>query len=157
MKNLLLICISALLLSSCSDKEAYNQAILTQMQNDQDTKDYNIDPEEMATCVLDLSTKKMHGVFPLDPDRMTAYKNYTKMLSMSSAKDKKKTFEELHKNFGSPHELAQAHSNYTESVLNCFTAILMESENPTKTKDSSTPMDPAKVEDSPKPKEPAKS
>lgn len=144
MIKILLLCISALLLSSCADKEQYRQAILAQMQNEQDVKDYKIDPEKMAKCVLDLSAKKMPGGFPLDPDRMMAYRNYSKMLSMSTAKDKKKTFDELRTTFGSPRELAEAHSNYTESVMNCFTAILMESDDPTKSEEAAKPKKAAK-------------
>lgn len=144
MKKLLLICVSTLLLTACSDKEQYKQAVLAQMQNEQDTKDYNIDPEHLTDCVIDLTAKKMPGAFPLDPDRMTAYQNYAKMLSMSTVKDKQKTFEELRQTFGTPQELAAAHSNYTESVMNCFAAIIMESEEPIK------PKEPAKSEQPPK-------
>lgn len=136
MKKIFLLCISPLFLISCTDKDQYQQAILTEMQNEQDVKDYKIDPEKMAKCVLDLSTKNMPGSFPLDPDRMIAYQNYSKMLSMSTAKDKKKTFDELRTTFGSPQELAEARSNYTESVMNCFTALLMESDQPAKSEES---------------------
>jgi hypothetical protein len=57
------------------------------------------------------------------------------MLKMSLAKDPQKTLDELRKDFGSPQELAKAHSVYTESIMDCYTAILHESdsEDPSKT------------------------
>ena len=132
MKKLLLICASALFLTACADKNNFEQAVLAEMQNEQDLKDYKIDPERMMKCVVELSSKKMPGMFPVDPERMTAYQNYTKMLSMSSTEDKQKKLEELRSLFGSPRELASAHSNYTESVMNCLASIIMESETEAK-------------------------
>ena len=135
MKKLILICASTLFLTACADKQKYEEAILTQMQTEQDLKDYNIDPEKMVDCVVDLSSKKMPGIFAYDPDRLTAYQNYATMLSMSTAEDKQSKLEELRSLFGSPRELAKAHANYTESVMNCLAAIIMESEGEAKAKD----------------------
>jgi hypothetical protein len=134
MKKLLLICASTLFLTACADKQNYEEAVLTQMQTEQDLKDYNIDPEIMVKCVVDLSSKNMPGVFAYDPDRLTAYQNYTSMLSMSTAEDKQSKLEELRSLFGSPRELAQAHANYTESVMNCIASIIMKSEDAEKAK-----------------------
>jgi len=130
MKKLLIICASTLLLTACADKEQYEQAVLTQMKTEQDIKDYNIDPEYMTECVVDLSSKDMPGAFAFDPLRFTAYQNYTKMLSMSSTpnEEKQEKLEELRSIFGSPQELTAAHANYTESVMNCVASIIMESE-----------------------------
>jgi hypothetical protein len=132
MNKILLICTSILFLTACADKQNYEQAVLAEMQTEQDLKDYKIDPEHMMKCVVELASKKMQGLFPVDPKRLTAYQNYTKMLSMSSAEDKQKKLEELRSLFGSPKELAKAHSNYTESVMNCLAAIIMESESKAK-------------------------
>ena len=132
MKKIILICASTLFLTACADKQNYEEAVLTQMQTEQDLKDYNIDPEKMVECVVDLSSKKMPGLFPYDPVKLTAYQNYATMLSMSTAEDKQSKLEELRSLFGSPRELAMAHANYTESVMNCLAAIIMESEDEAK-------------------------
>ncbi len=132
MNKILLICTAILFLTACADKQNYEQAVLAEMQTEQDLKDYHINPEHMMKCVVDLSSKKMPGLFPVAPERLTAYQNYTKMLSMSSAEDKQKKLEELRSLFGSPKKLAKAHSNYTESVMNCLAAIIMESESEAK-------------------------
>ncbi|WP_340124340.1 hypothetical protein [Methylobacter svalbardensis] len=128
MKKLLLISLSALLLPACADKNQYEQTVLEQMQLEKDVKDYNLSPERMAQCIVETSSSHMPGIFALDPKRLTAYRNYTKMLTLSSSKNPKKTLEELRADFGSPKELAEAHANYTESMMDCFSAVINESE-----------------------------
>jgi len=132
MKKLLLISLSALLLSGCADRKEYEETVLQQMQLEKDIKDYNLSPERMAKCVVDTSSNNMPGIFAFDPKRMQAYRNYTKMLMLSSSKDPQKTLEELRTDFGSAKELAEAHSNYTESQMDCLAALIGESEEPTK-------------------------
>lgn len=132
MKKLLLISLSALLLSGCADKKEYEETVLQQMQMEKDIKDYKLSPERMAKCVVDTSSNKMPGLFDLDPQRMMAYRNYTKMLTLTSSQDPKKTLEELRNAFGSAKELADAHTNYTESQMDCLSALIGETEEPTK-------------------------
>ena len=148
MKKLLLISISALLLSACAEKNEYEQAVLAQMQKDKDIKDYKIEPEHMTKCVVDMTTENMPGFFPADPNRMTAYRNYTKMLTLNESKDPKKTLEELRTDFGSAKALAEAHSNYTESLMNCISAVVMESED--KSDDAPNTDESPKTGDTPK-------
>ena len=102
------------------------------MQKEQDVKDYKIPPEEMTKCVVDMTSDNMPGIFAFDPKRMTAYRNYTKMLTLSKAEDPKKTLEELRNDFGSAKELADAHTNYTESLMDCLSVILIKSEEKAK-------------------------
>lgn len=129
MKKRVLLFFCVLFLSACTDdKENYQKAVLEQMQAEQDVKDYKIDPEYIAKCIVDTTTPKMPGLFAYDPARMTAYRNYTKMLTLKSAKDPKKVMMELRSDFGSAKALAEAHSNYTESIMECISAVLIEKE-----------------------------
>jgi len=128
MKKILLICISTLFLTACADKQQYEQAVLTNMEEDQDIKDYKIDPNEMMECVVEFTSKEMPGSFSFDPDRLTSYQNYSKMLSMTNVPDKKAMLEELRSLFGTPRALADAHRNYAESVMNCIDVIVKKSE-----------------------------
>ncbi len=132
MKKLLLISLVVLFLPACSDKKQFEQAVLDQMQMEKDIKDYKLSPERMAKCVVDTVSNNMPGIFILDPDRMMAYRNYTKMLTLTSSADPKKTLEELRIAFGSPKALADAHSNYTESMLDCLSALIGETEGAAK-------------------------
>jgi len=150
MKKLLLISISALLLSACAEKNQYEQAVLAQMQKEKDIKDYKIEPEHMAKCVVDMTSENMPGFFPADPNRMTAYRNYAKMLTLNESKDPKKTLEELRTDFGSAKALAEAHSNYTESLMNCISAVVMESEEEDKTDDTPKTDEAPKADSAPK-------
>ena len=126
MKKQLLILLLPLFLVDCSDKNHYEQVVLEEMEKEKDVKDYKIEPAHMAKCVIDTTYLKMPGFFAFDPDRLAAYRNYAKMLTLTKDKDPKKTIEELRKDFGSPQELAKAHTNYTESIMDCYTAIMHE-------------------------------
>jgi hypothetical protein len=132
MKKILLLCSIVIFLSGCTDKQQYEQAVLEQMKNEKDVEDYHIDPQYMTECIVDLSSEKMPGMFAYDPYRLKAYRNYAKMLNVTKTEDPKKTLEELRQDFGSPKKLAEAHANYTESVMNCFAAIIMETEEKAK-------------------------
>jgi hypothetical protein len=134
MKKLLLISLSALLLPACADKNQYEQAVLEQMQKEQDIKDYKITPEYMTKCVVDTTSQNMPGIFAFDPKRLMAYRNYTKMLTLTNSADPKKTLEELRTDFGSAKDLAEAHTNYTESLMECYSAVISESEEAAKEK-----------------------
>lgn len=136
MKKLLLISLSALLLPACADKNQYEQAVLEQMQKEQDIKDYKITPEYMTKCVVEKTAENMPGVFPLDPARMTAYRNYAKMLTLDKSTDPKKTLDELRTEFGSPKGLAEAHNNYTESLVECYSVVISKSEDAAKEKEA---------------------
>lgn len=128
MKKTILILFSVLFLSACADKENYQKAVLEQMQSDQDVKDYKIDPEYITQCIVESSSKNMPGLFPFDPERLTAYRNYVKMLELKTSKDPKAVMDQLRKDFGSPKALAEAHTNYTESVMECISAVSTEAE-----------------------------
>jgi len=134
MKKILLISLSALLLPACADKNQYEQAVLEQMQKEADIKDYKITPEYMTKCVVDTTSQNMPGIFAFDPTRLTAYRNYAKMLTLAQAADPKKTLEELRTDFGSAKDLAEAHTNYTESLMECYSAVISESEKAEKEK-----------------------
>ncbi len=140
MKKKLLILLCALLLTACADKNQYEQAVLEQMQKEQDIKDYKIPPEDMVKCVVAQTSEKMPGIFAFDPTRLTAYHNYAKMLSLDTPKDPKSTvdqktiMEQLRTDFGSPQALAEAHANYTESVVECYSVVISKSESGEKAK-----------------------
>ena len=138
MKKLLFIAMSIVSLAGCEDKERYSQAVLAQIQKDQqleqqeNTKSYHVDMNRLADCVIETSATQMPGLFPFDPARLTAYRNYTKMLTLSDSKDPKKTLDELRNDFGSPKALAEANSNFTQSQLDCYAAMISETEDEAK-------------------------
>jgi hypothetical protein len=50
------------------------------------------------------------------------------MLNLPTLPDPKKALEELPKDFGGVKQLQEARNNYNDSLMNCYTAILAESE-----------------------------
>ena len=134
MKKRLLIFSFALLLSACADQNQYKEAVLAEMQKEQDIKDYKIDPQNITDCIVDLSSKNMPGLFPFDPARMTAYRNYTTMLTLTQSENPKETLVQLAKDFGSPKALVEARVNYSESIGNCLASVIMKSEDAEKQK-----------------------
>ncbi|QPK62613.1 hypothetical protein IVG45_17425 [Methylomonas sp. LL1] len=126
--NKVLMVLAALLLVGCAEKAEYEQAVLEQVTQDKDSKDYNIKPEKMVDCVVATTAKKMPGLVPIDPTRRQAYINYTKMLKLNSSADPKKTMDELREAFGSPKELAEAHANFAESMVECLSGLVSGTE-----------------------------
>ena len=126
MKKLMILIM--LLLAGCAEKQEYENAVAEQLKSDTDIKDYHVDMQTMQDCVVHTTSGKMPGLFGYDPQRLTAYKNYAKMLKLNSSSDPKKTLEELRIEFGSPKELAEAHANYSESVMECMSGLVTSSE-----------------------------
>ena len=128
MKKSMICVILILTMAGCAEKQEYEQAVLEQMKQEKDIKDYKIEPEIMTKCVVETTGEHMPGMLPFDPDRLTAYKNYSKMIKLNASSDPKKTLEELRSEFGSAKNLADAHANYTESVVNCMSGLVTATE-----------------------------
>ncbi|MDP7536755.1 MAG: hypothetical protein QF470_02880 [Methylococcales bacterium] len=137
MKQLAFMFFCALLLTGCTDeKNQYQEHILKLMKTDQDLIDYELDPEEVTRCVVDTSGKKMIGFFSWDPRRTPIYLAYTKLIQFklnlttlsnqaekNPQNDPKNELNELRELFGSAQALADAHRNFSDSVLGCFESL----------------------------------
>ena len=123
MKYLIMLSM-VLALTACAEKQEFENVVLEKMKVEKDIKDYKIDPEEMTKCVTSKTAMKMPGLFPGDPRRMQAYKNYIKMITLTESADPKKTLDELRSDFGSPKGLADAHAVYAESIVDCLSGLV---------------------------------
>lgn len=123
MKKLLLISFSTLLLTACTEQQEYEATVLAQMKKDPDIQSYHLDPERVADCIVDLSSKKMSGLTPFEPIRKTAYKGYTKMIAIKTSEKPEEVLAELRESFGSSQALADAHRNYSKSYLECISTV----------------------------------
>ena len=128
MKKKVLLATIVIMITGCADKQEYEQAVLDYVNQDKDLKDYKIAPEIMTKCVVTESSNNMPGLFAADPERMLAYRHYSKMLKLNSSNDPKKTLEELRTEFGSPKALADAHANFTETFMNCMSGLVSDTE-----------------------------
>ncbi|MGR9099264.1 MAG: hypothetical protein ACU826_01730 [Gammaproteobacteria bacterium] len=130
MKKLLLIFIPAFLLSACyEEKTHFEQAVLHQMQADEDIKDYHLDTERMTQCVVEMTSDKMPGLFPFDPRRESFYEGYAKMLELKTSKNPQAVLKELRDLFGSGKAVAEAHTHYSESTFHCINTLVSETED----------------------------
>lgn len=130
MKKLLLLSISALFLTACTEeKNQFEAAVLQRMKTDKDVQDYRLDPETVTKCTVDLTSQHMPGIFSLDPRRKPYYIGYTKMLSLEQTKDPKAVLQELQTIFGSGKGVADAHRNYSESVMECMQNLVQKNED----------------------------
>ena len=121
MKKLPLLLIAVLLLVGCdrgrSDLEA---ALVKSYSEDQDIKDYNIDPNEMAGCVSKGIASTIPG-FPGSPDRLAYFEVYTKLVQVKAdQKDPEAVLEEAAKVFGSRDAAFKAALRVTDFVLQCM-------------------------------------
>ena len=123
MKKILIISLSILTLSACSEQTEYEKTVLEQISNDSDVKSYHLDPETVADCIVDLSSKKMPGFLPFEPRRLAAYKGYTKMIAIKTSEKPEEVLKELRESFGSAQGLADAHRNYSKSYLECISTV----------------------------------
>jgi hypothetical protein len=129
MKQIVLIIISAFLLSGCfEEKQLFEQAVLKQLQADKDMKDYALDSDEMMNCVVDTTSNDMPGMFSFEPQRQPIYLGYAKLLNLKSANKPEAELQELKEIFGSGKAVAAAQRNYSESVFECFQSLVSKTD-----------------------------
>ena len=118
-----------ILIVGCSEKQEYKAAVLRQLQYEKDVNDYKIDHEKMADCIVSGSSKKMEGYLDFDPVRSAEYKKYTKMIDLNKAVNIQEELIQLRKEFGDGSGLASAHANYSESLIDCMSILMADSES----------------------------
>lgn len=123
MKKTLIISLSVIALSACSEKDEYEKTVFEVISQDSDIQSYQLDPETVTDCIVDLSSKKMPGVIPFEPRRIAAYKGYTKMIALKTSEKPEEVLTELRESFGSARGLADAHRNYSESYMECISTV----------------------------------
>ncbi len=123
MKKLALISLSVLTLTACSDRDEYKQTIFDLVSSDDDIRTYHLDPQTVADCIFDLSSKNMPGVLPFEPRRQETYAGYTKMISLKTSKNPAQVLADLRESFGSAEALSDAHMNYSASYLECISTV----------------------------------
>jgi hypothetical protein len=128
MKKTLPLLFIALLLSSCAEKDQFEASVLKQMQADKDLKDYSLDPEDMTSCIMDLTAKKMPGLFPYDPRRKAYYTGLSKLISVMESENPQKTLQEGQEAFPSKKDAMRAMMNYTEAEMDCIASLLAKQE-----------------------------
>ena len=128
-KNLsILLITAAFLLTACDrGKTDLEQVLANKFSKDEDLKDYNIDPEEMADCVVNDISGAIPGL-PGAPQRKAYFEAYTKLVTVKADhKNPQKVLEEVEEVFGSIRKAREAALGVTAFVLDCMDELVGKS------------------------------
>lgn len=121
MKKVLFMLFMLLVLGACSKEKANFEAVLTdQLKDDSDLADYNLNPEEIAGCVVGKVSSSLPG-FSWSPKNDTYYHAYSRLLkTKDDANEVKSTLEETKEVFGSEKKAMVAVGDITNYVMECM-------------------------------------
>lgn len=136
MKKILILILSAVLLSACASKERsqFQEKLAGRLAADPDLKDYNLDPNEVAECVTSQIAKTLPG-FRGTPARKPYWEAY---LAFESARNSDEALAAIRKYkdvFGSEQKASAAAMNITQYIMACM-GNLIESAHPVTKPDS---------------------
>ncbi|MGZ8217099.1 hypothetical protein [Methylomagnum sp.] len=121
MKKLLLTICAVLALAGCSTKEktGLKEVLIEKFKDDQDLKDYKLDPAVVAECVVGEISGALPG-FAGDPRRAQFFEAYTRFISVKSPGDAEKAITDYQGLFGSAKKAREAANSVTDHVMTCM-------------------------------------
>ncbi len=121
MKKLFIVALAALVLMGCARKEktGLREVLIERFKEDQDLKDYQLDPAVVADCVVDEIAMSLPG-FAGDPRRPQFFEAYARFLNVKSSADAEKAVADFEKLFGSKQKAHQAATSITDHVMTCM-------------------------------------
>jgi hypothetical protein len=125
MKKLFSAFCVALLLFGCSKgKDELEVALVAKFKDDQDLKDYHLDPKNIADCVIEQIADALPG-FPGDPRRNRFFEAHAHFINASNPGDAEKAVTDYQELFGSADKAREAAMNITTHIMTCM-SIAME-------------------------------
>ncbi len=130
MKKILFLILASLLIGGCSYKERneFQEKLAARLATDEDLKDYNLDPNEVAECVTSEIAKTLPG-FRGTPARKPYWEAYA---SFEASRNTEEAFSAVKKAanvFGSEKKASAAALSITEYIMHCM-GKLIESGTP---------------------------
>lgn len=121
MRKILIAVCAVFVLAGCSTKEqtGLKETLVAKFKDDQDLKDYKLDPEPIADCVVREITDSLPG-FAGDPRRERFFEAYARFLSVKSPNDAEKAITDYTELYGSAKKAREAANGVTEFVMNCM-------------------------------------
>jgi hypothetical protein len=121
MKKLLIGICAALVLAGCSTKEktGLREVLIEKFKDDQDLKDYKLDPAIVADCVVGEISSSLPG-FGGDPRRGKFFEAYARFISVKSPGDAEKAITDYQELFGSAKKAREAANNVTDHIMTCM-------------------------------------
>jgi len=124
--SILMIAVTLLLTGCDRGKSGLEQALAENFRDDQDLKDYKIDPDDMAECVADKISSAIPGL-PGAPQRKAYFEAYTKMVKVTANKENPQpVLEENKEVFGSVRKAREAAFGITAHVLDCMGELVQQ-------------------------------
>jgi hypothetical protein len=121
MKKLLIAVCAAFLLSACSTKEqtSLKEVLVAKFKDDQDLKDYKLDPGAIADCVVSEISGSLPG-FAGDPRRDQYFEAYVRFVNVKSPNDAEKAITDYTNLFGSAKKAREAALGVTDYIMACM-------------------------------------
>jgi len=121
MKKLFSAFCVALLLFGCSSKEKneLEEALVSKFKDDQDLKDYHLDPKDIADCVIEQIADALPG-FTGDPRRNRFFEAHAHFINASNPADAEKAVTDYQELFGSANKARAAAMNVTTHIMTCM-------------------------------------
>lgn len=121
MKKLMIAFLAVFLLAGCTSKEktTLKEALVAKFKDDSDLKDYKLDPETIADCVVGEISNGLPG-FTGDPRREQFFQAYTYFANAKSPADAEKAVKDYEQLFGSVKEARHAALSITDHVMTCM-------------------------------------
>lgn len=109
------------LLSGCDTKQktGLREILVERFKDDQDLKDYQLDPGEVADCVVKEISDGLPG-FAGDPRREKYFSAYARFLSVKSPADAEQAITEYQELFGSAKKAREAANGITDYIMTCM-------------------------------------
>lgn len=121
MKELMILMLASLAMFGCAKKEktGLHEVLVERFKEDPDLKDYNLDPAEMADCMVDEIAASLPG-FAGDPRRAQFFEAYAHFLSVKSMGDGEKAIAEFEQLFGSKQKAREAAATLPDHEMTCM-------------------------------------
>lgn len=121
MNKLLIVIFATLAVAGCAKKEktGLRDVLIERFKDDQDLKDYKLDPAVVADCVVDEISSSLPG-FAGDPRRAQFFEAYARFLNVKSSADAEKSVADFQQLFGSVQRAREAATSITDHVMTCM-------------------------------------
>lgn len=121
MKKLLIAICALSIVAGCTTKEqtGLKEALLEKFKDDQDLKDYKLDPETVADCVVKEIADSLPG-FAGDPRRDQYFQAYARFINVRSPGDAEKAIHDFQQLFGSVKKASEAATSISDHIMTCM-------------------------------------
>ncbi len=125
MKKLLILILSSLLLAGCASTERgeFEEKLAARLATDPDLKDYNLNANEIAECVVSEIAKTLPG-FRGTPARKPYWEAYAAFESARNTDEALSTVKKYKDVFGSEQKASAAAMEVTQYIMFCMGKLI---------------------------------